>query len=187
MSECNIEITPKSHLIQALKAIVKVSALPRVQEELITYAKFCFCQEPKMKVTRFFVDGEYTDCGLQMSIAISLDDFEQHTKAPKHGTWIRLSELGADETARFIVGSGASCWVNVLAVRIDDEEELNTEDLRLQCISNIYNLYIGQLEKNQLVNLEGTLGCSRFNNMKIQKDSEEAKRWYICPIAEDVE
>lgn len=188
--EYNVELEPKEHLVRALKTIVKVSEYADQVEKLVNFAKFCFLKEPKMTSVRYYVDAECTEFNVQMGITICVKDFDvldKCTKAPKYGAWIRLSELGVDETARFIVESGASYWVNVLAVRIDDEEELDTEALCLQCISNIYNLYIGQLEKNRLVNLEGTLGCSQFNNMKIQKDSEEAKHWYICPIAEDVE
>lgn len=188
--EYNLELIPKDNLVRALKTIVKVSEYADQEEKLINFAKFCFLKEPKMTSARYYIDAENTEFNIQMGITICVKDFDVkdlRTKAPKHGTWVRLSELAERPTASFIIGSGATCWVNVLAVHVDDGEEINTEDLRLSCISNIYDLYVGQLTKETLENLDGVVGNSRYNNMKINIASSQAKNWFICPIAEDVE
>ena len=186
--EYNVELEPKEHLVRALKTIVKVSEYADQEEKMINFAKFCFLKEPKMRSARYYIDAEYTEFNVQMGITICVKDFNVRsirTKAPKHGVWTRLSDLNEDATAKFIVGSGASCWVNVLAVHSDDE--LNTEDLRLSCVSNVGDLYIGQLMKHKLDCLDGIADSYRFDGMDIEVNSEEAKNWYICPIAEDVE
>lgn len=186
--EYNVELEPKEHLVRALKTIVKVSKYADQEEKLVNFAKFCLLKEPKMTSARYYIDAECTEFNVQMGITICVKDFNVRsirTKAPKHGTWIRLSELNEHETSKFIVGSGASCWVNVLAVYVDDT--FNTEDLRLSCISHLDELYIGQLTTIGLESLDGIAENYQYDNMRICIDSPDAKNWYICPIAEDVE
>lgn len=186
--EYNVELEPKEHLVRALKTIVKVSEYADQEEKMVNFAKFCFLKEPKMTSARYYIDAEYTEFNVQMGITICIKDFDvldKRTKAPKHGAWIRLSELNEHETSKFIVGSGASCWVNVLAVRVDDT--FNTEDLRLSCISHLNELYIGQLTTIGLESLDGIAENYQYDNMRICIDSPDAKEWFICPIAEDVE
>lgn len=188
--EINVDLTLKDNLIQALKTITKVSAYADEEKKLIDFAKFCLFKEPKMNTARYYIDAENTEFNMQMGITICPSDFNVHdkrTKAPKQGTWVRLSELNERNTMSFIVGSGASCWVNVLAVHVDNDKEINTENLRLLCITQLDELYIGQLTKTELKCLSGIADNYWYNNKKLNIASPEAKNWYICPIAEDVE
>ena len=188
--EYNVELEPKEHLVRALKTIVKVSEYADQEEKMVNFAKFCFLKEPKMTSARYYIDAEHTEFNVQMGITICVKDFDvlnKRTKAPKYGAWIRLSELNDDATMNFIEDSGASWWVNVLAVRVDDDVELDTASLCLTCIKDIYDLYIGNLTKDELKNLSGIAGNRQYNSKLIKVTEAEAKNWYICPIAEDVE
>ncbi len=186
--EYNVDLKLKDNLENALKMITKVSTYAKETERLIAFAKFCFFKEPRMTSARYYIDKEDCEFDTQIGITICPDDFivqEKRTKAPKHGAWIRLSELNEHETSKFIVGSGASSWVNVLAVRVDDT--FNTEDLRLSCIGCLNELYVGQLTTIGLESLDGIADNYRYDNMRINIDSPDAEEWFICPIAEDVE